>query len=91
MLQLHFGLEQQNNGVIGFDSASDSFGDSVGLVWLEKGERSASMASLIHKMADCFLSNAAFKAALVEAEDVELEPHAFTCLILVCDWAMKIA
>jgi hypothetical protein len=85
-LQLHFGLEQQNRGVTGFDSDSDGFADSeVTLVWLERGERSASMAALTHEMADCFLSKAALMAVFAEAEDVELEPHDFECLSLVCD------
>lgn len=86
LLQLHFGLEQ-NSGLTGFSSATDdAHADSdVALVWLEKGDRSASMAALTHEMADCFLSNAAFVAALGEAEDVELEQHALGCLSLACD------
>ena len=85
-LQLHFFVEQQNRGVTGFDSYSDAFaGSDVTIVWLERGERSASMAVLIHEMADCFLSRAALVAALAEDEDVELEPHDFECLSLVCD------
>lgn len=77
-LQLHFVLEQQSRGVTGLDSDGDGFADSeVTLVWLERGERSASMAALTHEMADCFLSSAAFMAALDEAEEVELEPPDF--------------
>jgi hypothetical protein len=87
LLQLHFGLEQ-NSGLTGFSSAADDAladSDAPLVVWLEKGDRSASMAALTHDMADCFLSNAAFVAALGEAEGVELEQHAFGCLSLACD------
>ena len=71
LLQLHSGLEQ-NSGLTGFGSDTGAFADSeAALVWLEKGDRSASIAALTHEMADCFLSNAAFVAAFGEAEDVE--------------------
>jgi hypothetical protein len=84
LLQLHFGLEQ-NSGLTGFGSDTDGFEDSKeALVWLEKGDRSASMAALTHEMADCFLSSAALVAAFGEAEDVE-QRHAFARVNLACD------
>ena len=84
LLQLHFGLEQ-NSGLTGFGSDTGALADSEeALVWLEKGDRSASIAALTHEMADCFLSNAALVAAFGEAEDVE-QRHAFARVNLACD------
>lgn len=84
LLQLHFGLEQ-NSGLTGFGSDTDALVDSeAALAWLEKCDRSASMAALTHEMAACFLSSAAFVAALDEAEDVE-QRHAFAFVNLACD------